>query len=699
MNYLKIYSKLFLISIYYLCIFKHPLHSQYPMQQKLDSLVNLVNSEKDPKTKASLLNKIAFGYAEVDPQKIYEYGQKALSIAEEYQLIDEMASAHNHLGIYHMLVGDYQKAELEYHKSNDYCEQSGDLKGLANGYGNLGIMNHSLGKFVPALEYFFKSLKISEELGIQQGIANQNLAIANIYMEQGDFEKAIHYDSIAMQHFQELGDFDGVGLIYGNLANIYSDQNKQKEALEAYQKAILIYEKLGNESSVARNLSNMSTIYMDLGDHQKALTLLEQALPKVENAQNFDWICNINGNIGITYLLSYTKYHSQDSNLKLIPGQRGDLYKKGIKYLITSVEMALKIEDWKRMNMFSEKLADAYATVGDFNNAYKYHKLHIQAKDSLHSIDVKSEIERLTTEREVQLKDKQIELDRLAVEKKRNERLYFGIGMGLLFLTSLLIYRNYANQKKSNVQLASLNEQIAESNLLLEDKNVQLTHTLTNLKNTQNQLIDSEKQREKALVRSRISQDIHDDISSGLTKISWLAESFHAKAHNSGLDLKPLEKLTAQARATVNNLGEIIWSSNPERDNLDSLLQYMSKHIADYMDGAPMKYSIDFPVPVPDISLDPDVRRNLYLSLKEALHNARKYSKANKIEISFKLNNNQFLFEISDDGIGIESGGAQGGGNGLHNLKRRMEAIGGQFELHSELGKGVRMVFTGLVSS
>ncbi len=194
-----------------MCIFKHPLHSQYPMQQKLDSLVNLVNSEKDPKTKASLLNKIAFGYAEVDPQKIYEYGQKALSIAEEYQLIDEMASAHNHLGIYHMLVGDYQKAELEYHKSNDYCEQSGDLKGLANGYGNLGIMNHSLGKFVPALEYFFKSLKISEELGIQQGIANQNLAIANIYMEQGDFEKAIHYDSIDMQHFQELGDFDGVG--------------------------------------------------------------------------------------------------------------------------------------------------------------------------------------------------------------------------------------------------------------------------------------------------------------------------------------------------------------------------------------------------------------------------------------------------------------------------------------------------------
>lgn len=46
------------------------------MQQKLDSLVNLVNSEKDPKTKASLLNKIAFGYAEVDPQKYTNMAKK-----------------------------------------------------------------------------------------------------------------------------------------------------------------------------------------------------------------------------------------------------------------------------------------------------------------------------------------------------------------------------------------------------------------------------------------------------------------------------------------------------------------------------------------------------------------------------------------------------------------------------------------------
>jgi len=662
-------------------------------------MLTLSNSEKDHKIKANLLNRVAFGYANIDPQKINEYARQALVIAEENQLIDEMSTAHNSLGIYHMLLGDNQNAELEYNKSIEFATQSVNKKGLANGYGNLGNLNHSIGKYVAALDYYFKSLKIFEELGIQQGIANQNLAIANVYMEQGDFDKAFHYDSIALQSFQELGDLDGVGLIYGNLANMYSDQKKPKEALEAYQKAIEIYEKLDNGISISRNLSNVSTIYLDMGNHQKALALLERALKLAEADQNYEWIINTKGNLGAAYFLSYFNYHSQDSTLRLIPGKRSDLYKKAIDYLITSSEMATKIDDWKRVYLYAQKLSDVFASGGDYNNAYKYHKIYIQAKDSIHSIDVKREIERLTTEREVQLKDKQIELDRLAVEKKRNERLYFGIGMGLLFLTSLLIYRNYANQKKSNVKLASLNDQIAESNHLLEDKNVQLTNTLTDLKNTQNQLIDSEKQREKALVRSRISQDIHDDISSGLTKISWLAESFHAKAHNSGLDLKPLEKLNAQARETVSNLGEIIWSSNPDRDNLDSLLQYMSKHITEYMDGAPMKYSVDFPFPVPDISLDPEVRRNLYLSLKEALHNARKYSKANQIEISFILNENRFKLEISDDGIGMEQGWVQGGGNGLNNLKRRMETIGGQVELHTGSGKGVRIVFTGILSS
>ena len=68
------------------------------------------------------------------------------------------------------------------------------------------------------------------------------------------------------------------------------------------------------------------------------------------------------------------------------------------------------------------------------------------------------------------------DLDRLAVAKKRNERVYFLIGVGLLVLSVLFEYRNYANQKRANVQLAGLNQHISEANRELASKNTQFPH-------------------------------------------------------------------------------------------------------------------------------------------------------------------------------------------------------------------------------
>ncbi|MBK9271756.1 MAG: tetratricopeptide repeat protein [Saprospiraceae bacterium] len=325
-------------------------------------------------------------------------------------------------------------------------------------------MNQTVGKFALSLGYFFDALKIFEELGNQQGIANQNLSIGSVYMEQLDFEKALHYDSLAMQAFQSIGDLDGVGLVLGNLANIYSDQNKKEAALEAYQKAIEIYETLGNGTSVARNLSNMSTIYMERGNYQEALQLLERALQLSEADQNYEWICSTKGNIGSSYFMSYLKYHSQDSNLRLIPGKRNELYNKAVSYMNSAAEMALKVNDWKRIYFFAQELSKIYAAENNYENAYKNQILFMQAKDSMNSLDVKRELERLTTEREVLLKDKQIELDRLAVEKKRNERLYFGIGIALLLISTLFIYRNYTNQKN---QISNLPPSINRSQIAI----------------------------------------------------------------------------------------------------------------------------------------------------------------------------------------------------------------------------------------
>jgi signal transduction histidine kinase len=104
---------------------------------------------------------------------------------------------------------------------------------------------------------------------------------------------------------------------------------------------------------------------------------------------------------------------------------------------------------------------------------------------------------------------------------------------------------------------------------------------------------------------------------------------------------------------------------------------------------------IHFPEQVEKIELNPELRRNLFLVMKEALNNAAKYSKAQNITLDFKHDGITFNFTISDDGIGIEEGVIRGTGNGMINMRKRMDHINGQFKLISSPGRGTSVVLEG----
>ena len=98
------------------------------------------------------------------------------------------------------------------------------------------------------------------------------------------------------------------------------------------------------------------------------------------------------------------------------------------------------------------------------------------------------------------------------------------------------------------------------------------------------------------------------------------------KAKSSTVDPAQLDKVAAYARDTVSKLGEIIWSTKPESDNVESLTSYMRDYLNSYLDGLDMKYEISFPKDEKNLNMNPELRRNLFLVLKESVHNAAKYS-------------------------------------------------------------------------
>ncbi|MBP6184315.1 MAG: tetratricopeptide repeat protein [Saprospiraceae bacterium] len=671
--------------------------SQHSNLTAIDSLVKEIEKSNDKKLNAERLNFISFTYTDYDPKLGLQYGQKALDMAKDAGSDKELARAYNNMAINFLMLSDYFPCEENFEKALSVYKEMNDEKGIADVLGNLGVLSESKGDYDAALNYQFQALKSFEKLNHTVGMANTYNNIGSLYMNQKSYKKAIIYDSLALKNFILAKDENGVASVLGNLANIYEEQHESGKAIDNYNKAIAIYKNLGIKWGVARNMNNLATSYMRQYNYKKALLYFQEANILFEEFDYPTGIVYILGNVGVSYLRSHGFLSRKDSFPNIIDGSESFLLGNALEYLEQAVDLAKKIGEHEPLADFAEALSDAYEKSGNPSKALEYHKLFTSTRDSIHSIESKIQIEQLTTQREVELKEKQIELDRLAVLKKRNERVYFIIGMLLLALALALIYRNYANQKKSNIELTFLNNQIAETNVDLEDKNVRLWQTLKELKETQSQLIETEKQKEKAIIRGRISQDIHDDISSGLTKISWLAELLKTKAAPNAekSELGLIEKINANARDVVSKLGEIIWSSNPERDNLESLLSYIRSYVSSYMEDVPIRYQVDFPDDLPNETINPELRRNLFLVLKEALHNAIKYSEAQLVSITFHHTGDTYQLEVADNGRGMAEGIVHGGGNGMVNMRRRMETVGGKIDVETGVGMGTRMKFTG----
>jgi len=132
-------------------------------------------------------------------------------------------------------------------------------------------------------------------------------------------------------------------------------------------------------------------------------------------------------------------------------------------------------------------------------------------------------------------------------------------------------------------------------------------------------------------------------------------------------------------------MNAIIWSMNSGNDTLDNLISYVRSYSLEYFENTPIECKVNTPETIPDKELTGDKRRNVFLCVKETLNNAWKHSGASIIIIDVSINHN-LVIKISDNGKGIDMQNLRQFGNGLKNIARRMESIGGSFTIKSERG-------------
>lgn len=201
----------------------------------------------------------------------------------------------------------------------------------------------------------------------------------------------------------------------------------------------------------------------------------------------------------------------------------------------------------------------------------------------------------------------------------------------------------------------------------------------------QNQLLQKELEKQKSIEaeRERISHDMHDDLGAGISALKLQAEFLKQRAENDDLknDIDELLKTSEEMNLSMR---EMLWSLNSGNDTLGSFIDYSKMYTQNFLKKTKILLLTESEDVVLETVITTEQRRNLFLCLKEALNNAYKHSQSNQIKLSFIQKDKEFMMKISDNGIGINHEKSEG--NGLRNMKRRMQEQNGHCEVTTENG-------------
>ncbi|MFK7747379.1 MAG: tetratricopeptide repeat protein [Kordia sp.] len=415
-------------------------------QNKLtDSIQSLISQAKTEQEKLGLLNDLSNAFKTTNGQKVLEYAEKALVLAQKLGIASAEGKAYLNLGNGNIITGNYDKSVAYFSKAKDIFEAelaknpSIDIKkNLARAYGSIGVVSSEQNNYSSAFDYYVKSIVIYEELEDINMLSRLYNNVGVAYQSQKDYAKALAYFEKAKDTQAQLND-PNIGITLTNIANCYRSLQKYPEALKAYQQA---------EKQVQSNPRALGEWHNSVGLYYKAIHNENEALNNWDKAiVAFNTIDDKFG-IADTYIFKGELFYAQKN------------YSEAIENAAKALELAKKTNVLEQIRNAEHILSNVYEAKGNFAEALKHSKIYWKLNDSLTNVEnirkgVQAEMnfEYEKKENSARLIRERNELLKAKEDKQRTTK-YLLIGFSLLLLIGLgfLYYKRMELKKRLTLE-------------------------------------------------------------------------------------------------------------------------------------------------------------------------------------------------------------------------------------------------------
>lgn len=652
-------------------IFIHLPFFPFAQTRAIDSLSVLLKTAVDDSSKMNLHFDLYYELTDYDLARSddhLEQGYKLAKILSDKQhiayyllgkagLLFDMAK-YDGSKIYYdsalVAYNDLLKAETDENKINRY-----KLK-VVNGLTGKGLLSAKLYYFQESIQYYLDAIASIEELPSSEKNIQLLYLYANIasdYYELEQFQQALDYDRLGLAILDAKNDIDGYVIGHLFVADDFSGLSQFDSSFFYLEKVRSIVTKLDKPNLNVRFYFILGGIYRKQKEWNNALYNFQQAKDASEIMKDeFQLLNSIEGLAASHFNLGNNTKAKEFALISL---------KKSVE---------LKVPLGKAQSL--QLLVDIEEKSGNIENAFGYQKQWIQLSDSMkkekverqmHEIEVKYQNEK--KEKEILQLQKSNALQSLALQKKSTFN-YFLIGsLVTILVTGTLGYRNVSHRQ----QLAKQRDELQQQRIRELEKDKQLVAVDSLLKGQEEE-------------RSRMAKDLHDGLGGMLSGVKLSLGAMKGNIILSEDNTRLFSRVLDQLDHSISEMRRVAHNMMPE-----ALVKLgLQQAIQDYCDGLNESNHLRFKIQFHGLKerMGSATEIVIYRIVQELLNNVVKHADATEVLVQLMRHDNNLTITIEDNGVGFDSSSSTHKGNGLGNVRSRVDYLKGQLDIQSMPGKG-----------